>query len=83
VKLQTLGDAQATANKQAVIDATIDTLKKGGMDSKKAEEVITGLLNNFLDDPGKKSAKLLNLLRTYDQIGFGKGGVLERAGVLR
>lgn len=83
VKLQTLGDAQATANKQAVIDATIDTLKKGGMDSKKAEEVVTGLLNNPLDDPGKKSAKLLNLLRTYDQIGFGKGGVLERAGVLR
>ena len=83
VKLQTFGDAQATANKQAVIDATIDTLKKGGMDSKKAEEVVTGLLNNPLDDPGKKSAKLLNLLRTYDQIGFGKGGVLERAGVLR
>jgi hypothetical protein len=83
VKLQTLGDAQATANKQAVIYATIDTLKKGGMDSKKAEEVVTGLLNNPLDDPGKKSAKLLNLLRTYDQIGFGKGGVLERAGVLR
>lgn len=83
VKLQTLGDAQATANKQAVIDATIDTLKKGGMDSKKAEEVVTDLLKNPFDDPGKKSAKLLNLLRTYDQIGFGKGGLLERAGVLR
>jgi hypothetical protein len=83
VKLQTLGDAQATANKQAVIDATIDTLKKGGMDSKKAEQVITDLLNNPFDNSGTKSAKLLNLLRTYDQIGFGKGGVLERAGVLR
>jgi len=82
VKLQTVGDAQATVNKQAVINATIDTLKKG-MDSKKAEEVITDLLNNPFDNSGTKSAKLLNLLRKYDRIGFGKGGLLERAGVLR
>lgn len=84
MRLVTLNNPKAEADKQSVIDTVTDVLKKSqGMKEEQAAKVVAGILANPLKNPTEKASLIMNLLQTADPIAFGKGGVLERAGVLK
>lgn len=84
VRLVTINNPTAEADKQSVIGTISEVLKKNqGMKDEQAENVIKGILSNPLKTAAEKNSIIMNLLRTADPIAFGKGGVLERAGVLK
>jgi hypothetical protein len=84
VRLVTINNPKAEADKQSVIDTVSEVLKKNqGMKEEQAGNVVKGILGNPLKTPAEKSTIIMNLLRTADPIAFGKGGVLERGGVLK
>lgn len=84
VKLLTLNNPRAEADKQAVVDSVSEVLKKGqGMKEEDAIKRVKGILESPVRSPEQKGALLMNLLKTADPYSFGEGGLLERAGVFQ
>jgi len=84
VRLLTVNNPKAEADRQSVIGTVSDILRKNqGMKDEQAENVVKGILNNPLKTAAEKQGIIMNLLRTADPMSFGKGGVLERAGIMK
>ncbi len=84
VKLITINDPRAEADKQAVVDSVSEVLKRGqGMKEEEAQKRVKGILESPIRTPAQKGALLMNLLKTADPYSFGEGGLLERAGVFQ
>lgn len=82
VKLVTVGNSRAEADKQAVVDSVSEVLKKAqGMKEEDAIKRVKGILDSPFKTPAQKGELLFNLMRTADPYSFGEGGLLERAGV--
>jgi hypothetical protein len=84
VRLVSINNPKADADKQSVIGAVSEVLTKNqGMKDEQAQKTVKGILENPLRTAQEKGAIIMNLLRTADPMSYGKGGVLERAGMLK
>lgn len=86
VKPFIFNDPSAQLNKDTVRNALIDHLKgasQSKFDQKSAESTVDGILNSVTKTGPEKAKLIQKLLETADPIGFGKNGLLKKAGVLK